>query len=71
MKKIILTLGVVLALVAVLVVPMAALADNTGTQSATTSKATSITIKAQGLYHRRINYNVSSRFTWGCHFQPD
>ncbi len=45
MKKKILTLGMVVALVAVLVVPMAALATNEGTQSASTTQATSISIR--------------------------
>ena len=46
MKKKILTLGMVLALVAVLVMPMAVLADNTGTQSASTSQSASLEIVA-------------------------
>ena len=44
MKKRILTLGMVLALVAVLVVPSTVLASNTGTQNASTSQATTIEI---------------------------
>ncbi len=44
MKKRILALASVLALVAVLVAPMAVSADNTGTQEASTSQATSITV---------------------------
>lgn len=44
MKKLILTLGMALALVAALVAPMAALATNVGTQSASTAQATTIEI---------------------------
>ena len=47
MKKLIFTLGMALALVAVMVVPMAALADNTSTQSASTNQATTISLKDQ------------------------
>ncbi len=48
MKKKILTIGMVLALVAVLAVPMAALATNQGTQDASTSPAATILIRDVG-----------------------
>ncbi len=47
MKKRILALAGVLTLVAVLVMPMAAFADNTGTQGASTNKAATIVIQDQ------------------------
>ncbi len=44
MKKKILTIGIVLAVVSALVVPMAVMADNTGLQDASTTQAATITI---------------------------